>query len=225
MALRFETPPPRVARTAEPAFTKPGFLKGRFADALLFAVTSAELAFLVHQTPTFEFVDWVYISQHLLVLAIALTRWQPEAQDHSLRSSIAVVVSYAYPYATALWLGWSPGDAVWPAGGTVLVIAGAFASLASLLSLGRSFGVRPALRALQTKGPYGLVRHPMYLSYVISDVGYNLQEWNIGTVLLVLAGWISLIYRIRAEERVLSRDAGWPSYVASVRYRLFPFVW
>jgi protein-S-isoprenylcysteine O-methyltransferase Ste14 len=115
--------------------------------------------------------------------------------------------------------------AVWPDGGLVLVILAAGLSLASLLTLGRRFGVRPALRGLETGGPYRLVRHPMYLAYLIADIGYNLQEWNAGTVLLVLAGWTSLVYRIRAEERVLARDGGWPAYAATVRYRLVPGVW
>jgi len=44
-------------------------------------------------------------------------------------------------------------------------------------------------------------------------------------VLLVIAGWLSLFYRIRAEERILSRDAGWSSYVASARYRILPGLW
>jgi protein-S-isoprenylcysteine O-methyltransferase Ste14 len=65
----------------------------------------------------------------------------------------------------------------------------------------------------------------MYLAYVFADVGYNLQEWNVGTALLVMAGWASLLYRIHAEERILSKNAGWSTYVASVRYRLFPGLW
>jgi len=76
-----------------------------------------------------------------------------------------------------------------------------------------------------TKGPYRIVRHPMYLSYVVSDIGYNLQEWSPVTVLLVLAGWVSLIYRIHAEECVLALDAGWPAYKGLVRYRLIPGIW
>ena len=44
-------------------------------------------------------------------------------------------------------------------------------------------------------------------------------------VLLVMAGWASLLYRIRAEERMLSRDPGWPAYAARVRYRLLPGLW
>jgi protein-S-isoprenylcysteine O-methyltransferase Ste14 len=65
----------------------------------------------------------------------------------------------------------------------------------------------------------------MYLSYMLADIGYNLQEWNFGTLMLVTAGWASLLYRIHAEERILSKDDGWSAYVASVRYRLLPGLW
>jgi len=81
------------------------------------------------------------------------------------------------------------------------------------------------LRGLATSGPYRFVRHPMYLSYVLADIGYNLQEWNSVTLLLVLVGWASLVYRIHAEERVISQHAEWPAYVVLVRYRLFPGLW
>jgi protein-S-isoprenylcysteine O-methyltransferase Ste14 len=183
------------------------------------------LVILVLLTPTFTLIDWIYVSQHVLVLGIALLRRPPAFHDYSLATSAAVVVSYAYPYAQVVLLGWVPGQPAWPAAGFVLVTIAALLSLASLLSLGKSFGIRPALRRLVTRGPYRAVRHPMYLSYVLGDVGYNLQEWNIGTVLLVLAGWASLIYRIRAEERVLSGDPGWRSYADRVRHRLLPGLW
>ena len=195
------------------------------ANLLLFSVTLAELTFLLLQTPTFTFVDWIYVSQHLLVLVIALARGQPVAQDHSLPTSIAVVVSYAYPYAQVALLQQIPGDVAWPTAGLVLVTIAAFLSLTSLLTLRRSFGIRPALRSLVTNGPYRFVRHPIYLAYAIGDVGYNLQEWNVGTVLLTLAGWTSLLYRIQAEERVLSRDPGWRAYVARVPGRVLPRLW
>ena len=40
----------------------------------------------------------------------------------------------------------------------------------------------------------------MYLAYLLADIGYNLQEWNIGTVLLVMVGWMSLLYRQSARR-------------------------
>jgi protein-S-isoprenylcysteine O-methyltransferase Ste14 len=146
-------------------------------------------------------------------------------RDYSIASSVAVGIAYVYPYAQVIYLRWSPGYVAWPAAGLVLVALAAGLSLVSLLAMGRFFGIRPALRGLVTSGPYGFVRHPMYLSYVIADIGYNLQEWNSVTLLLVLVGWASLGYRIHAEERVLSQHAEWSAYIASVRYRLLPGLW
>jgi protein-S-isoprenylcysteine O-methyltransferase Ste14 len=197
----------------------------RLADLLLFCVTSAELVILFLLTPTFTITDWIYVLQHFIVLGIALTRPQPKLWDYSVASSVAVGIAYAYPYAQVIYLRWSPGQVTWPAAGLVMVTLAAGLSLVSLLAMGRFFGVRPALRGLVTRGPYKFLRHPMYLSYVLADVGYNLQEWNSVTLLLVLIGWASLIYRIRAEERVLSQHAEWPAYVALVRYRLLPGLW
>jgi protein-S-isoprenylcysteine O-methyltransferase Ste14 len=81
------------------------------------------------------------------------------------------------------------------------------------------------LRGLATNGPYRLVRHPTYLAYFIADIGYQLQEWNIGTVLIVAAGWAALIYRIQAEERMLSLHSGWVAYAGRTPFRLVPGLW
>jgi len=202
-----------------------GIPRRRLADLVLFGVTSTELVILFILSPTFTLTDWIYLLQHILVLAIALTRPSPKAQDRSLLSSAAVVVAYGYSYGQVIYLSWVPGNPAWPAAGLVLVTFAAGLSLASLLTLGRLFGIRPALRGLATSGPYRIVRHPMYLSYMIADIGYNLQEWNFGTILLMLVGWASLLYRIYAEERILSQDPRWPQFVASVRYRLIPGLW
>jgi len=197
----------------------------RFADFLLFGVTAVELVILFLLTPSFAIADWIYVLQHLIVLGIALTRCNPQVRDYSIASSIAVAISYGYPYAQVIYLRWSPGDEAWPEAGLVLITFAAVLSLVSLVTIRKFFGVRPALRGLVRSGPYRFVRHPIYLSYVLADIGYNLEEWNSVTLLLVFVGWASLVYRIYAEERVLSRHAEWPGYLSLVRYRLFPGLW
>jgi len=204
---------------------EPVVSKRSFADLLLFGVTAVELAILFKLTPDFTLVDWIYVLQHLIVMAAALARVPPVAWDHSIRTGIAVAVAYLYPYAQVIYIHWVPGVEASYTGGLVLVTIAAWLSLASLITLGRRFGIRPALRGLETRGPYRLLRHPMYLSYVLADIGYNLQEWNVGTVLLVIAGWLSLLYRIRAEEQVVAGDQGWSAYASRVHYRLIPWVW
>ena len=196
-----------------------------YSDVLLLSVTMVELFVLVLLSPTFSFVDGIYVLQHGLVLGIALTRSAPLVQDRSLPIGLAVIASYAYPYAQVIYLGFWPGSPAFAVLGDVLVVLSALLSLMSLLSLGTLFGIRPALRGLMTSGPYRFVRHPMYLSYALGDIGYNLQEWNPATVLMVIVGWTSLLYRIGAEERIMRENASWQSYTQVTRYRLVPGFW
>jgi len=196
-----------------------------FGDAMLCGITLAELSLLVFMTPTFTVLDWIYVLQHVIVFGVALTRHPPRAQDYSWRVTLACLVSYAYPYAQILYLGMVPGSPAWPELGQILVVVATGVSLTSLLALGQWFGIRPALRGLTQRGPYGLVRHPLYLAYLLADVGFNCAEWNGGTLLLTAAGWVSLLYRIRAEERILAQDAGWAAYVMAVPSRLIPGLW
>ena len=58
---------------------------------------------------------------------------------------------------------------------------------------------------------------------MMADSGYHLEGWTSGPG--VRGGWVALIFRIRAEERMLARDAAWGTYVAAVRYCLLPGVW
>ena len=197
----------------------------RWSDVLLFSVTAIELGVLLILTPALALPDWIYVLQHVMVLGLALTRRSPAVTDHSFGVSAAVAVSYGYPYAQVISLQWVPGWSLWSDGGMVLITSGALLSVISLWALGRRFGIRPALRGLSVHGPYRVVRHPIYLSYVLSDIGYNLQECNLGTAALVIAGWIAMLYRVESEERVMAHHPAWAAYTNTVRYRLLPGIW
>jgi hypothetical protein len=53
----------------------------RFADLLLFGVTSAEVVVLFLLTPTFTITDCIYVLQHFIILGIALTRPHAKVWD------------------------------------------------------------------------------------------------------------------------------------------------
>lgn len=109
-----------------------------------------------------------------------------------------------------------------PIARTVFAVAGAGAFFA-LANLGRNFAVLPSLRSIVVRGPYGWVRHPVYVFELIMLVAAALSAswvaWSLAAVAVAL-----LLRRIHDEERVLSRDPSYASYRARVRYRLIPGV-
>ncbi len=106
--------------------------------------------------------------------------------------------------------------------GWLLQSLGLAAQLWCKAYLFRNFGVTPAIRGLAFKGPYQLVRHPMYASYFISQIGFL---WAFPTLYnsAILAFWAGAqILRINAEERLLKKDALYRDYFSKVAWRLIP---
>lgn len=126
--------------------------------------------------------------------------------------------------------GLHPAWGIWS--GLAFQTAGLIIGLAALLTLGRSFGMAAADRGLVTGGPYALVRHPVYLSYLLVQCGYLLQSLSWRNALVLTGTAACNIGRALAEERLLAaagsqdrRAAGYPAYRARVRWRIVPGVW
>jgi len=103
----------------------------------------------------------------------------------------------------------------------LLIIAGAAGSLIALSWLGRSFALMPEARHLVTKGPYALVRHPLYAAEMIGITGMMLQFKQPWAVILGGAVYGLQYWRTVFEERVL-QDA-YPAY-QTYRARTWRFV-
>lgn len=111
-----------------------------------------------------------------------------------------------------------------PLGG-MIAAAGALLTLVSVHCLGRSFAILPALREIRTSGVYRFVRHPIYLSYLITAVGILLRHPTLYNVAVALVGIALILCRIRFEERLLAQDAAYRAYMGAVRFRLIPGVY
>ena len=109
--------------------------------------------------------------------------------------------------------------------GLGLQLAGLAVCIISLLVLGRSFGFVAADRGLVTHGPYAVVRHPVYASYLLIQSGYLLQSISLRNVLVMVLASGCNIGRALVEERLLTGSSEYGAYRCRVRWRLVPGLW
>lgn len=109
--------------------------------------------------------------------------------------------------------------------GLAVQLIGLAICVTSFLALGRSFGFVAADRGLVRRGPYAIVRHPIYASYLLLQFGYLLQSISVRNALVLLFASGCNVGRALAEDRVLSTNEQFGSYRDTVRWRLLPGVW
>jgi protein-S-isoprenylcysteine O-methyltransferase Ste14 len=74
-----------------------------------------------------------------------------------------------------------------------------------LWTLRRSFSITVEARALVTRGPYRLVRHPVYLGEAVSAAAVALWRPSAANLALALLFAALQLWRARMEERKLAR--------------------
>jgi protein-S-isoprenylcysteine O-methyltransferase Ste14 len=118
-----------------------------------------------------------------------------------------------------------PSDAA----STTLVVVGDLVALAawawllvSFVALGRCFGLLPEARGLVTRGPYRLVRHPVYLGEFVGVAGLLIASPTLRNLGLVVGFAVAQAVRMRMEERALGEE--FPEYAtySAATPRLLP---
>jgi protein-S-isoprenylcysteine O-methyltransferase Ste14 len=170
---------------------------------------------------TGRLIGLVFVIQQVWVAVVFLTRRPPRTVS---RRPLDWIAAYAGWFTSFLvhpgsyHPGWGVAVGFW------VQVAGLLLWAWALSKLGRSFGVVAADRGLVTRGPYALVRHPLYTAYMIGGIGYLMQSpsvWN-AVVDLIAVTW--QIVRINAEERHLD-SPDYAAYRDRVRWRLCPGLW
>ncbi len=123
---------------------------------------------------------------------------------------------------------WSRVPAAGAAGGDLLIVLG-FAFVFRVFRV-NSFTSRiievTADQKVVSTGPYGLVRHPMYLGALILLIGIPMALGSWWGEVAIVPMILVLAWRLVDEERFLVRKLpGYDEYRHKVRYRLAPFVW
>jgi protein-S-isoprenylcysteine O-methyltransferase Ste14 len=194
-------------------------LAGRAVVVTLFAMLSMNL--LQDFLRTGHVTGMLLLASESLVVILTVARRRAAVVDSSARAATVTMVSVAGPWMlrTADVTAFASDHVT-----SLISAIGLLIVVTAKIALGRSFGLVPANRGVVVRGPYGFVRHPIYLGYLISHVAFFLAQptvWN-SAVILVADG--TLIARALMEERVLSRDTAYASYCRRVSWHLLPGV-
>jgi protein-S-isoprenylcysteine O-methyltransferase Ste14 len=163
----------------------------------------------------------VVASEGLVALFVLIRRPSADVTRNPLDWTLAFAATIGPLLAQAV----SNGRPLIPPGaGVALLFLGLGCQISAKLVLRRSFGIVPANRGVKASGPYRFVRHPMYLGYVTVHVGFLLLAPNLLNLLIYSASFAVQVFRILAEERLLSADPAYAAYRQETRWRLLPGV-
>ena len=166
----------------------------------------------------------VLVASVLVAVTIAAARRPTSAQPAtSVLAYVATAVAVGLLYFIE-----APTHAT-ASGSVIAGLALAFAAgvwmLASVVALGRCFGLLPEARGVVVRGPYRLVRHPIYLGEITAVLGLSIASLSLRNS-LVLAGFVvAQVIRMHLEEAALLHQ--FPAYAryAAGRPRLIPRPW
>lgn len=199
-----------------------------FGAAGTLAYWQAWVYLLVLFTPMFFLIHYLAKNDPGLMERRLQTRERETRQQWLvLAAAVFLLAAFVLP-GIDVRLGWSRVHPLVSLG-AVVVVGFSYAFYFLVLKT-NSYAARTVKteeqQTLATSGPYALVRHPMYLAFILMYVFSPLalgSWWGILPTLLlppVMAG------RILNEEQILQRELkGYTEYMQKTKYRLFPGLW
>lgn len=168
---------------------------------------------------TARLTNLLLLISEMLVVALTVLRRTAATVDRSMRARLLTTMSLLGPPLV------QPGHVSPMLGQAITVTAsviGLGIVIAGKVTLGRSFGLMPANRGIVCTGIYRVVRHPIYLGYLITHVAFvfaNPSAWNLSVLMI---GDAALLLRAVCEEQTLARDTRYQEYQQLVRWRVCP---
>ena len=111
----------------------------------------------------------------------------------------------------------------------LIEISGAALGIWAILSMGiGKFNIIPDPKEdskLHTRGPYSLIRHPMYLALLLFTLPLVISDFTWWRGLFWLVLFIDLILKLNYEEALLEDKLDGYKEYKQVSYRLIPFIY
>jgi protein-S-isoprenylcysteine O-methyltransferase Ste14 len=145
----------------------------------------------------------------VLLLSLTLLRFKPRDTAEGLEPRVSALIGTFLSLSLVALPMPDLGPvlrviAIW------LVLAGWLLSAYVLTWLGRSFSITAQARRLVVRGPYSIVRHPLYVSEEIAMIGMVLLCLSPLAILIAAVQWMFQLRRMTHEERVLRK--AFPEY-------------
>ena len=151
---------------------------------------------------------------YALIIWCYLRRGRAVATSGSVTGYAAAVTATLLPLTLPLLRGAPPRMSQQYAG-YLLVVLGAGWAVWSLRFLGRSISVIAQAREVVDRGPYRLVRHPLYVGELVSALGVAIVVGTVWAFCALVALCLLQAYRALREEQVLlAALPGYRSYRA-----------
>ena len=154
-----------------------------------------------------------------LVVILTIIRRKARLVDRSPIAAILTVVSVAGP---PLLRASSTTSVVSDDLTVVISGIGVLIVIVAKMTLGRSFGIVPANRGVVTRGPYTIVRHPIYAGYLITHLAFVVAYPTLWNASIIVIADAALIARALVEEHILATDGSYQAYCSRVAWHLVP---
>ena len=161
------------------------------------------------------------LASEALVVVLTVFRRSAVAVDRSFKARVLTIVSILGPPLLA-------PAAVAPLAAEGITVALSCAGLAVVIAgkitLGRSFALLPANRGVVSTGLYKIVRHPIYMGYLVTHVAFLVASPSLWNIIALVAADAALLFRAVCEEQTLALDPAYREYQTRVRWRVAPGV-
>lgn len=167
--------------------------------------------------------DAIWIIGAIMMGAMSLVRFTPKAALLDLRAFLSTI--FPVFLLPCLLSEDRASSGMLALAGISLELSGVVLSQVSRLYMGRSFGILPGNRGIVSKGPFRLIRHPIYAGWFLLTLGYLCSYPSPRNCIITFATLPFMMWRIRLEENLLEDDPEYRDYRHLVPSRFVPGVY
>ena len=205
-------------------------MAGRAALVMIFGVLATAKLIAIAGLLRMAKIEWLELATQianlafvLLVVCMAIIRVKPLRGSDGWEARLSALAGSSLPLLLLVLPVADLGSGLRMAS-LSLIAVGWLLSVYVLIWLGRSFSIMPQARRLVTSGPYGIVRHPLYLAEEIAVLGVTGLYVSPAALAIVAVHWFFQLRRMANEEKVLLATFRNYSVYAETTPKFFPYV-